>query len=197
MRPSIVRTATLAVALGISGAVLVALGACSSTPASHYALNSIASGAPAAGPALSVAVGPVLIPALVDRPQMVFDKGANQVSIDEFKRWAAPLADEIGRVTIGNLGQLLGNAEVGPASAGAAARAQVKVGLDVIEFRSVPGSEVWIDVRWNVRRGEQQRSGQARLREKADDAGGDAIAAAHSRALARMAADIAVAIRAM
>jgi uncharacterized lipoprotein YmbA len=45
----------------------------------------------------------VAIPAAVDRPQFVIQKGPNQVAIDEFNRWAAPLAASIGRTVAENL----------------------------------------------------------------------------------------------
>ena len=35
------------------------------------------------------------VPAVVDRPQFVVSTGANQVRLDEFNRWAAPLQDNL------------------------------------------------------------------------------------------------------
>lgn len=182
--------------VALLGAVLV--GACSSTPPTRfYTLDVTASAATgaAASPALSVAVGPVSIPALVDRPQMVLDAGANQVRLDEFNRWASPLADEITRATVGNLTRLLGNADVWAAAAGGSA--QVLVHIQVQDFRSTPGEAVLLDARWSVRRapGAASHHGRTTLRENAGGAGADALAAAHSRALARLAGDIAVVIR--
>jgi uncharacterized lipoprotein YmbA len=47
---------------------------------------------------ISVSVGPVSIPAVVDRPQIVVATGPNQVRLEEFNRWAAPLQNSIARV---------------------------------------------------------------------------------------------------
>ena len=84
--------------------ILVALAAgCASTPPSRFYTLRAASG-PAATPSnLSVAVGPVSVPAVVDRPQIVVNMGPNQVRLEEFNRWAAPLQSNIARVIADNL----------------------------------------------------------------------------------------------
>lgn len=178
-------------------ALLLLAGACSSPPTQFYALSSTApaaTSAPATGK-LSIAVGPVSIPALVDRPQMVLDAGPNQVRVDEFSRWAAPLADEITRVTVVNLGRLAAPAEVWPAAALGSAKADVRVRIDVQELRSEPGKSAELDARWTVQRGDSLRSGRARFSEPSPGPGADALAAAHSKALARLAEQIAEAVR--
>ena len=104
----------------VSGAVLcvaVALAAaCASSPPSHfYTLSSTASAGASSAAAtskLSVVVGPVSIPSIVDLPQIVVSTGPNQVTIDEFNRWASPLPNNISRVIAENLVQLLGTPRV-------------------------------------------------------------------------------------
>ena len=56
-----------------------------------YTLDSTAT--PDAGPLASygVIVGPVSVPASVDRPEFVVQVAPNRVEVDEFNRWAAPL----------------------------------------------------------------------------------------------------------
>jgi uncharacterized lipoprotein YmbA len=188
------RSVLAAVAAGL---VLALATGCASTPTRYYTLAALAEPAPAARPAsgLSVAVGPVSIPALVDRPQLVLSIDANQVQVDEFSRWAAPLADEITRVTVLNLTQLLGGAEVGPSTGGAVTNAVVKVRIDIVGFEARPGEAVLIDARWSLRRGDSTRQGRSVLREPSRGDGVDALAAAYSRALARLAADIATDLR--
>ena len=50
-----------------------------------------------------MAVGPITIPASVDRPQIVVAMSPNQVRLDEFNRWVSPLQNNIGRVVAENL----------------------------------------------------------------------------------------------
>lgn len=173
----------------------VLASACSSTPPPRFYTLDATATAVGAPMKLSVAVGPVSVPALVDRPQMVLDAGANQVTVDEFNRWASPLADEITRATVGNLTQLLGGAQVWAAGAGGAA--DVHVQIDVQDLRSTPGKAVQLDARWSVRRtaAGTPRHGRTSVTEAARGSGADALAAAHSQALARLASDLAAAIR--
>jgi hypothetical protein len=95
---------------------LAAYGCGTTQPARFYTLDStaIADGAPAMRTA--VMVGPATIPAAVDQPQFVLQVASNQVQIDEFHRWAAPLNDSIARAVAGNLAVLLGTPEVATAT---------------------------------------------------------------------------------
>ncbi|MDQ1277092.1 MAG: uncharacterized protein QG555_131, partial [Thermodesulfobacteriota bacterium] len=52
---------------------------------------------------LTITVGPVSLPAAVDRPQLVLSVTPNQVAVDEFNRWASPLKGDIARVIAENL----------------------------------------------------------------------------------------------
>ncbi len=73
-----------------------------------------------------------------------------------------------------------------------------RVTIDVQRFDSVPGQAALLEAEWTVRRtaGARTRSGRTVAREAVQGDGFDALAAAHSRALAKMSGDIATAIRA-
>jgi uncharacterized lipoprotein YmbA len=72
------------------------------------------------------------------------------------------------------------------------------VTIDVQRFDSIRGQEALLEAVWTVRRttGGETRSGRTLARETVQGDGFDALAAAHSRALAKMSGDIAAAIRA-
>src|SRR5262249_4283927 len=92
---------------------LMAAAACRSTaPARFYTLDSTATADRRRGAGYSVAVGPVAVPAFVDRPQFVVQVAPNRVQVDEFNRWAAPLGDNIARAVAGDLAVLLGTPRV-------------------------------------------------------------------------------------
>jgi hypothetical protein len=121
----------------------------------------------------------------------------NRVALDEFNRWAAPLDQGIARAVAADLAVLLGTSQV--VTAGAAGfDPAYRVTIDVQRFESTPGQEALIDAVWVVRRlpGDRTRSGHTVAREPVQGASFDALAAAHSRALATLSGDIAVAIRA-
>jgi uncharacterized protein len=170
---------------------------CASSTARFYTLDSTAQpdGAPAAG--YAVLVGPVSVPGPVDRPQFVVQVAPNRVEIDEFNRWAAPLNDSIARAVAGDLAVLLGTSDV---AAGPIANFNpaYRVSIDVQRFDSIPGEAVVIDAVWAVRptKGNDTRSGRTMARATASGKGFDALAAAHSQALAQVSRDVAAAIRA-
>jgi len=173
-------------------------GCGSSPPARFYTLN--AAPAPAASPSeLSVAVGPVSVPAIVDRPQFVVSTGANQVTLDEFNLWASPLQNNIARVVAENLAAILGTPRVMLTSQAVGADAAYRAAIDVQRFESMPGEAANFDAVWTVRRMQDgaSRTGRTTIREPSSEVGYAGLAAAHSRAIARLSQDIAGAVRAL
>jgi uncharacterized protein len=183
-------------------AVLIALtalaaGCASSPPARFYTLATAVM--PVAAPSmLSVAVGPVSIPAVVDRPEIVLRTGPHEVRLDELNRWAAPLHDEVARVVAGNLVALLGTPRVTLLSQTSSADAEYRVAIEVRTFESAPGWAA-LDAVWIVQRMKDGKSqaGRTSVRETVQDDTYDALAAAHSRSAATMSGNIADAIRAL
>ncbi len=182
---------------GLAFALVAALTAsCASAPARFYTLAPTATpiGAPSAR--YAIVVGPVSIPAEVDRAEFVVQVAPNRVEIDEFNRWAAPLNDGIARAVASNLAVLLGTPHVATALVANATPA-CRVTIDVQRFESTPGDAVLVEAIWAVRKtaGGEPRSGRTIARETVDAKTFDALAAAHSRALATVSADIAAAVR--
>ena len=142
-------------------------------------------------------VGPVSIPASVDRPEFVVQVAPNRVEIDEFNRWAAPLDQGIASVVAQDLAVLLGTPQVATAPL-ANFSPDYRVTINVQRFDSIRAEAVIVDAVWAVQKtgSGPARSGRTVAREAVQDGGFDALAAAHSRALATVAADIAAAIRA-
>ena len=179
---------------------IAALAAGCSTPASHLYTLSRAQVAGAALPPLppiTVVVGPVSIPALVDQPQIVVSTGANSVTLDEFNRWASPLQSNISRVVAENLVTLLGTPRVSQFQQSLNLDADYRVAIEVQSFDSAPGDAATLNAVWVVRRTKDGRAqtGRTSVREPTGTAGFEALAAAHSRALARMSQEIADVIR--
>jgi uncharacterized lipoprotein YmbA len=179
--------------------LLLALAGCGSSPKERfYTLGT--GGVPERGQgavaAYSVAVGPVTVPAIVDRPQIVLRTGANRVMLAEQSRWAEPLAESIPRVIAGNLAQLLHDAQVSAYPQAMSTSADVRVQLDVQRFESAQGDAATIDVLWAVRtEGATRKVGRSLVREPVQGSDNDALVAAHERALLAVSRDIAAAIR--
>ena len=182
----------------ISIALVAAVAAgCSTAPARYYSLSSTATtdGAPATH--ASVMVGPVTIPASVDQPEFVVQIAPNRVEVNEFNRWVAPLNDAVARAVAGDLVVLLGTPEVASAQL-ANFNPDYRVTIDLQRFDSIQGDAALVEAVWTVRKtaGGETRSGRTVARESVQGQGFDALAAAHSRAIAKLSADIAAAIRA-
>jgi uncharacterized lipoprotein YmbA len=173
-----------------------AAAGCASATARFYTLDSMAT-ADAAPPAhYAVLVGPVSVPASVDRPEFVVQIAPNRVDVDEFNRWAAPLNDSIARAVAGDLAVLLGTQDVAVAPL-ANFNPAYRVTINVQRFDSIQGQAALVDAVWAVGKvgGGPPRSGRTVAREAVQGNGFEALAAAHSRALAKVSGDIAAAIR--
>ncbi len=180
--------------------LLAAASGCARSPnVTFYTLSAMSP--EAASPAASlraVAVGPVTLPELVDRPQLVIKVAADRVDILETERWAEPLKSEIPRLLAENLARLLRPARVSTIDQSESRDAEYRVLVDIQRFQTVPGEGVEIDALWSVRRsavGAVPRRGRSQVREPAAGTGYDALVAAHGRALAAISGDIAKALR--
>jgi uncharacterized protein len=181
----------------------VAVGGCGSTPkTSFYTLSAgpaLAEGAPPTAASFRVTVGPVTVPDVADRPQLVVRVAANQVALLEQHRWAEPLRSEIPRVIVADLAKLLGASQVSTYPWTGGGEPEYRVRVDIQDFESVPGDSVSLDAGWSVQRSAPSaaRAGHSTLRVPAGGPGYDALVSAHRVALAQMSKDIAEAIRAM
>ena len=179
-------------------AVALATGCGSSPPSRFYTLSATAKSATIASD-LSIAVGPVSVPAVVDRPQIVVSTGPNEVRLDEFNRWASPLQDNLSRTVAENLVAMLGTPRVSLFPQTSSAGADYRVAIEVQRFESTPGKAAILDAVWTVRRNKdgKAQTGRTNVTEEVHDSNYDALAAAHSRAVAQLSQQIAGAIGAL
>jgi len=170
---------------------------CSSTPPSRFYTLSAATTPAAPSSDLSVVVGPVSVPAEVDRPEIVVTTGPNQVRLEEFNRWASPLQNNIARAVAENLVALLGTPHVTLFPQTVSADASYRAAIEVQSFGSALGEAATLDAVWTVSRTKNGKSqtGRTTVREATQEQSYDALAAAHSRAIARLSQDIATAVR--
>ena len=178
--------------------ITLAAGCASSPPTHFYTLAATAQPAAVASTRV-VAVGPVTLPALVDRPQIVVSTGPNAVRLDELNRWASPLQDNVARVVADNLAARLGSPRVHLFAQSSGSAAQYRVLIDVQRFASIPGESAQLDALWTVRRMRDgaTQSGRVQRSEAVTGQSYEALAAAHSRALDALSGDLADALRAL
>ena len=183
----------LAVAL-----TMITLVGCASSKSEFYTLSaeapreSVNRGSP-----VTVVVGAVTVPELVNRPQIVVRAGTNHVTIDEFARWADPLKSQIPRVFVADLSQLLNSPRVSTLPIGGDAAAAWRVRIDVQSFDASLGDTASVDVLWSVLPpgNAPPITGRTIASEPCAGAGYDAVVVAWSKALATVSRAIAAGIR--
>jgi uncharacterized lipoprotein YmbA len=143
-----------ALAVGIA----VGLAACaSSAPERFYTVATAPAAAAASAPAAAgrlIAVEPVQLPELINRPQLVLRTGEHEVRILENERWATPLADDLTQALLGALQQA--GAPLDPPAyvlAGSArsqdAALRLAVQVDVLDVG--PGPQLRLRAAWVLR----------------------------------------------
>ena len=196
------RARPLALAVLASLAAGLALAGCTqSQPTRFYTLSGLASASdetlPAPASDLTVGVGPVTLPAYLDRPQLVTRAGSNRMELADFDSWAEPLDGLFARVLADNLALLLGTDDVLLLPQRRPTPLDYQVEVEVTRFDVDAGGNANLDARWWVygRGGERLlQSGRSTITEAAQAGDYAAGAAALSRALGAMSTEIAEAI---
>jgi len=149
-----------------------------------------------AEPDVALSVGPVSLPHYLAIPQIVTRQGANEVVIDEFRRWAGGLEANVLRVLAENLGQRLETRRVVAAPAAAPFPIDYQLVVDFDELVGGAGGELLLAARWVIRNGAGVALSveSSSLTEPLGDRGVDALIAAHERALGQLADTVAARI---
>ena len=143
---------------------------------------------------LVVGLGPVRVPAYLDRPELATRIASTEVKFSPTERWAEPLSASIRRVLAENLSVLLGTEEIVPFPWSVGTHVDWVVAVDVLRFERTPGGQVEVAARWIVREGAGGRIRLARETRQAQQANGDGTAAAveaWNEAVAALGRDIA------
>jgi uncharacterized lipoprotein YmbA len=188
--------------VAISALVVATLVGCGTSPEPRFYTLSTGDNAPQTidketKSQYTVAVGPVTMPEMVDRPELVIRVGTNQVALVEQHRWAEPLRTEVPRAVAENLGKLLNGSQVITSVYSVKPQTDYQVLIDIQRFDSALGQTVMIDAFWTIRSstGSEPKTGRSVVQELTRGKDYDALVAAHVRALRTISADIADAIR--
>ncbi|QEL55253.1 PqiC family protein [Chromobacterium paludis] len=137
----------------MSAALLAAgLMGCASPPARFYGLD-----APALSPAAvqfgkRVMVGPVSLPAALDRPQLVLDDGNGELRLQEYARWSAPLDRLLAQNLAAGVSRAGGVASVYAYPQPGMDGGDLRYTLDVRRLSLRPGRGVGMDAVWQLLR---------------------------------------------
>ena len=179
-----------------AGTTTLLLAACGSTAKeSFYTLSAPPPVEAAAQATITLVVGPVTVPEAVDRTPMVVRTGPNQVDIADLHRWAEPLKAAIPRVLAAHLARELPGARVSASRQSSGGDSDYRVVLDVSRFESSLSEGATLEATWVVTGKGGPRRGRTVAREAASPGGYAGIAGAHSRALEKVAKEIAATFR--
>ncbi len=180
---------------------LLFLAACGTTRPSHfYLLTPLAqndSGLEDSGP--GIIVGPITLPDYLLRPQIVLRNDENEITFEEFHRWAEPLHGNFSRVLAENLSRLLHTSRIALYPGYKTYGFPYQVVVDVDRMDAGSGREINLAARWSVldrRNKKLLASSRTSITEEVDGAGYKAIISAQSRAVSRLSREIAQAISA-
>ena len=178
---------------------------CASKSPNYYVLNSLQSGAPSAEKAraqndLTIGVGPVKIPAYLDRPEITTRSAPDSLQFAEFDKWAEPLEKNLTRVIAENLATLLSTDRIGVFPWLNSAQVQYQVTVDITQLERMPDGKVILAARWNIL-GDQGENmlviESSRFSIPIESAGYEAIASAESRAVEALSREIAAAVKSL
>jgi uncharacterized lipoprotein YmbA len=184
------RLALLALAFGT--------GCLSSQPERFYALSDQrAAAAPVARFPGTVLIAPVLIPDLIDRPQLVVRGADGRLDVLEHQRWAEALDAGIGGLMAKQLSRRLVDADVS-STEDIIGKPDLRVAVDIRAFELRADQGITVEALWTVTgAGGVVRRGKTRAVQPASGGGYDALTLAASLAVDAVSADVARAILAL
>jgi uncharacterized lipoprotein YmbA len=97
-----------------------------------------------------IGVGPLELPAYLDRPQIVTRGGDNELVLAEFHRWAEPLDEAILRVVAQNLMSIFPDSNVLLYPWGYYVPVKYQVVMEIISIDAALQNEVRLSVNWSA-----------------------------------------------
>lgn len=115
---------------------------------------------------LVVGLGPVTLPAYLDRPEIVLRRSPTEVDVRRWDRWAEPLEDALTRTLAGSLRSTAGVREVAPFPWRGRVPVDRRVEVDVVRFECEEGGDAVLEARWRVRGADGASMGRGTFRDR-------------------------------
>ena len=191
--------------------IAVLLAGCSSPKPTFYSFNAapitqVSSGAKDT----RIMVGPVTLPVMVDRPQLVLQNANKTVQVYEYHRWANTLKGDVGDAIASNVAQVLAISNVWNFTQSTQTNFDYQVFVDVQSIDTKLGGPVEVDVQWTIKSAPAIKPsskttaltassgalakpimGRSLVQEQVTGSGFEAIVAAQSRAFSKVGQEIA------
>ena len=174
-------------------AVGAALAGCASRPQEHfYTVSTADPGSGEGAESQRIKLSPIVIPALIDRPQFVVRTDRHEVVVLESHRWAEPLSTDLTRALGNDLRRNLPGLRIAGADAPPSKTPPPILDVVITDLISGPGLSTSLQASWVLhdRSGTCTKSG-ALAAEVPMPAGDAAIPGAYADAMSRLAKAIA------
>ena len=99
---------------------------------------------------ITISVGPVTIPAVLNRPQIATLSGSNAVILSEYDRWAGSLNDNLVRTLTDNLAVLLPVQTVVTYELGRRIDSSYQLVVDIQQFDGILGKSITLKAGWII-----------------------------------------------
>ncbi len=185
--------------------MLLAGCATSSPPVNFYTLHGLEdserlSGDMAITRDLTVGLGPVELPEMLDRPQIITRAGNHRLQFAEFDRWAGSLRNDFSRILAENLSVLLSTEDIVVFPWGGGTDIDYQVIVHVGNFDAVLEQNARLSARWKLRKGDQDEVLEGKRSVFTEPIRGqdyEMVVAALNRTLEALSREIATAIQAV
>jgi uncharacterized lipoprotein YmbA len=141
--------------LTLSLFLVILTGCGSSAPTRFYLLNSLSG--PETGQLVSdskdsmvIGIGPVTIPEYLDRFQIVTRTSNNKINLAEFDQWAEPMNENVSRVLVENLSQMLSTNNVSLFPSKVSDNLDYQIQIEIVDFEGKFGDKASLSVRWSI-----------------------------------------------
>lgn len=177
------------------------LTACASTPTNFYTLES-QSRPPAvttiaSAKKLLIGIGPLTLPALLDRKGIVTRAENNSVQIAEFDQWAAPLQNNVIAVLSKNVATLQPNAIVRAYPWSVYGNVDYRVIIDISRFDTQLGKFANLEASWAIMEEKNHTiisNGQTKLEQRLSDTSYNGAAQGLSKLLSEFSQQLSLAL---
>ncbi len=176
--------------------LLFAGAGCGGSAQEYYRLSAAPAGADHRSGGVHIGVGPISLPAYVDRAELVYQSSDNRFEVPANAHWVGSLRENVARVLADDLGTALHSGRVALYPWPAGAQPDYTVSADIRQFHGISGDDAILEVSWHLKaNGHTIRQSRDTLREPIQGDGYNAVVAAESRLLEQFAARIARSIR--
>lgn len=132
---------------------------------------------------LVVGLGPLTLPAYLDRPEVVLRRSPTEVDVRHWDRWAEPLEDALTRTLAESLRSTVGVRQVASFPWRGRVPVDRSVEVEVVRFECEEGGDAVLEARWRVRGADGTPTGGGTFRDRSapDGASLDACVTAMAR----------------